>query len=108
MRTALPGVLEFFDHQRGRAFAHHKSIALEIERPARFRWIPGELAHRLDNGESAEREGAERSFCAPGDDDIREAIPDVTERLTDRYRAAGTTVGIGRADAAEAEFDCNV
>ena len=92
VRAAPLCVFKLFYHERCRAFPNHESIAFAIEWSARERWIAGPLAHRLDNCKSSEGEGTEWRFSAPGHDNIREVIPDVTERFSDRDGAACTTI----------------
>ena len=67
-----------------------------------------ELAHRFDERERAESERTQRRFRAAGDDHIGEIIADITQRFADRDRAAGATVRVRRARAAEAKFDRDV
>src|SRR5262245_24333041 len=48
-RTAGASMFEFFDNERGRAFAHDKTISQPIERPTGESGIARPLAHGFDN-----------------------------------------------------------
>ena len=101
-------MFEFLDHERGRAFAHDKSIAERVEWAASQSRVTRPSAHCLDNLERAKGDGGQRRFRPAGDDYIGKVVANVAQCFADRDRAAGATVRIRRADAAKAEFDRNV
>src|SRR5436189_178872 len=79
--AALDRVLAFLDHECGRTFAHHETIAMEIEGFARVRRIAGPPAHRTDEIERTKRERAEWGFGAARDHHVGHAIADVAHRF---------------------------
>src|SRR5205814_59230 len=107
LRAARSRVLEFFQNQRGCAFAHHKSVAQFVERPT------GQLGiitatHRFNDVKRADRDRGQRRFGASGNNDIGEIVANVTERFANRYRSAGATVRIGGTNAAKSKIDRDV
>ena len=108
VRAARAGVLEFLDHERRRAFAHHEAVAQTIKRPAAHRADRPPAAHRLDEIKRAKSELAQRRLGAAGDDHIGQIIADVAERFADGDHAAGAGVRVRRARAAEAALDGDI
>ena len=104
---APSGMFVFLDHQSSRAFPHHKSIPIRVERAAgrgRFR-----ATHRLDDVEGAVGQRAERRLGRPGDEHIGHAIADVAERLASAWRwTAGAAIRVRGSDSLQAEFDRDV
>ena len=100
-------MFEFFQNQRRRAFAHHKSVAQFVERPT------GQLGiitatHRSNDIERADRNRGQGCFGASSNNDIGEIVANVTERFANRYRSAGATVRIGGTNAAKSKIDRDV
>ena len=62
-------------------------------------------AHRPDKGKRSIGQRAQRSFGGAGHHDVRPIFADISERLPDCDVAAGATIGVGGADAAESELD---
>src|SRR6266700_535162 len=76
-----PGVLEFFDDERGRAFAHDESITRQVERTASPSGIARPAAHRFNDVECPDCNSRQRRFRSAGDNYVRKIIPDIPERL---------------------------
>ena len=107
-RPARSGMIEFFDNKRGRAFAHHKSIARSVERTAGQRRIAGRAAHGFNQVECAERKHGERRLGSAGHDHVCKIVPNISQRFAHRHSPAGATVRIGRPNSAESKFNGDV
>ena len=107
-RAALFGMFELLDEERGRAFAHDKSVAQKIERSTGERGIARPLAHCFDDGKGIECESRQGRLGPAGNNDVREVVPNVSQGFTDGDGATGTTIRVGRADSAKSEFDRNI
>src|SRR5713226_3354660 len=107
-RASPSRVLDLFDNERGSAFAHHETIAQQIERTTSQSGIARPSAHRFDDVECPDRNGRKRRFRSSGDDHIGEIVANVAQRFAHGYRAAGATVRVGRAYTAKTEVNRNV
>jgi hypothetical protein len=101
-------VFELLDNNRGAAFAHDKSIAQRVEWATSQSRVTRPPAHCFYNVERANRDSSQRRFRSAGHNYICKVVANVTQCFADRDGTTGATVGIRRADAAKAEFDCNV
>src|SRR5438876_11926235 len=103
VRAAPLCMFKLFYYERSRAFSDHESIAFEVEWPASEGRLARPLANRLNNCESAEGEGTERRFSAPGHNSGSEIVPDVTKRLSNRDGSACTTIRVCSPDTSKSK-----
>ena len=94
--AARLGVLHVFEHEHHRAFAHHETVATEVEGPAGFLGLVVALARRLDLREGADRERCDGCFGATRQHRHRVPALDDLGGLTDavRSRRAGADDGV--------------
>ena len=112
--TAGQGVVERFQKEHSRAFAHHEAIAAGVPRAASMRRVViagGKRAHRRETGDTERRD---RRFGAPADHGFGVAVLDEAEAIAHRVRARGASGGRSRirpfgtgayGDVARAEID---
>nr|GFD11961.1 hypothetical protein [Tanacetum cinerariifolium] len=73
------GVLILFEHQRARAFAQHKAVALFVVGPRGRRGVVVALAHGLEGVEATHARLGDGRFGAARHDGVGEAQADVIE-----------------------------
>src|SRR5438034_3731962 len=79
--AAGPGVLKFFNDERGSAFAHDESITRQVERATSQSWIARPAAHRLDDVECADCDSRKGRSRSARDNHVGKIIPNITERF---------------------------
>src|SRR6266498_2921096 len=74
-------VLEFFNDERGRTFAHDESVTRQVEWTTSPSGIARPAAHRFNDVECPDCNSRQRRFRSAGDNHVRKIIPDIPKRL---------------------------
>ena len=107
-RAASDCPVVLLENHHRRAFAHHESVAVAVERTRRSCRIVVARRHRLDDRERAKAQRSERSFGAACNHHVGVSVTNLTERVADRDRARRAAHRVGGVRAVHAELDCDV
>ena len=94
-RAAPFGVLEFFEHQDARAFAHDEAVAIFIPGTAGFFGIVIARGKGAHGGESADAHGSDGRLGAAGNHHVGVVVLNDAERISDGVGAGGAGGGRG-------------
>src|SRR5690349_5334404 len=95
MSASPERVLVFLNHETGCAFAHHESVAFQVERTAcTGGWISIPAAHSLNEVERTKGQRGEGSFRSSCDYHICHSVADIAKCFTHRHHAAGAGVRV--------------
>ena len=87
--------LQFLEHEDGAALAHHEAIAVAVEGSRGSLRLVVARRHSTNDRERAKSEWRERRLGGAAEHDVRIAVANLTEAVTDRDRARRAAHRVG-------------